>query len=124
MHELDRYAFELPAVEEWLAGDDRTLAFQVVDANGDGVDISEATVDWHLYEREYHDDAADALLSGSDSGVELVTDNRVDSSAGEFEVRIDGEATADLWGEYYHRPTVEQSDGTEATWRGEVVLTA
>lgn len=124
MHELTQYAFELPDVDEWLAGDDRTLAFQVVDESGSGVDISGATVAWSLFDRDYETDSADAVLDDSDSGVELVTDNRVDTSIGEWEVRIDGEATDDLYGEYHQRPSVEQADGTEASWRGDVIVTA
>ena len=123
-HDLTQTAFELADIEEWLAGDDRVLAFQVVDASGAGVDISSATVMWSLFEREYQSDPADAVLSESDGGVEVVTDSRVDTSVGEFDVRIDGEATDDLYGEYYQRPNVEQTDGTEASWRGDVILTA
>jgi hypothetical protein len=124
MHDLSQYAFELPDISDWLAGDDRTLAFTVVDADGNAVDIGNATVDWRLFEREYEEDDADAVLKGSDSDVELVTDSRVDTSNGEWEVRIDGAATEDEWGEYYHRPAVEQTDGTRSEWRGTVYLTA
>jgi hypothetical protein len=124
MHDLNIYVADLPAVEDWLAGDDRTLAFRVTDANGDGVDITNATVEWAMYERPYESDPADAVLSGQDSDIEIVTDNRVDTSVGEFEVRVDGEATADLWGEFTHRPSVEQTDGTRASWVGPVILTA
>ena len=123
-HDLTQTAFELADIEEWLAGDDRVLAFEVVDANGAGVDISNATVTWALFGREYQSDPADAVLDESDSGVEVVTDSRVDTSVGEFEVRVDGDATDGLWGEFYQRPNVEQSDGTEASWRGEVILTS
>lgn len=123
-HDLSMPAFELPAIAEWFAGDDRTLAFQVVDAAGDGVDITDATVTWRLFARPYQTDASEAVLDGTDAGVDIVTDNRVDTTIGEFEVRVDGEATDDEWGEYWHRPRVEQSDGTEASWRGRVVLTA
>lgn len=123
-HELTQYVAELPTVEDWISGDDRTLAFQVVDANGDAVDISNATVEWELYVRAYEDDPANAVVTGSDSGVELVTDNRVDTSNGEWEVRIDGSVTADEWGEYHQRALVTQSDGTTATWRGRVVIGA
>jgi len=123
-HDLNIYAFELPAIEEWLAGDDRTLRFQVVDSAGEPVDVSEATFAWGLWDREYLDDSADAILTGDDSGVEVVTDNRVNTENGIWEVRVDGEATEDMWGEYYHRPSVTQSDGTEASWRGPAILTA
>lgn len=123
-HQLSQYVFELPDVEDWLSGDDRVLAFQVVDADGNGVNIDAATVSWALHDRPYHDDPADAVLTGSDSGVELVTDSRVDTGVGEWEVRIDGDATSEEWGEYWHRPSVEQTDGSEASWRGRIVLTA
>jgi hypothetical protein len=124
VHDLSQYAFELPDIEEWLAGDDRTLAFQVVDADGNGIDIGSATVSWSLFEREYQTDSGDAVISGSDSDVELVTDSRVDTSIGEWEVRVDGEATDDLYGEYWHRPEVEMSDGTVAKWKGTAIITA
>lgn len=121
--DLSIRAFDLPAVDEWLAGDSRTLAFQVVDGNGDPVDITDATVTWGLFERPYHTDPADAVLTGDDSGVVIVTDSRVDTTAGEFEVRLDPSATADLWGEFTHRPQVEQTDGSVASWLGDVTLT-
>ncbi|AGC34573.1 hypothetical protein HSTV1_28 [Haloarcula sinaiiensis tailed virus 1] len=124
MHELTHYSFTLPDVDEWLSGDSRELAFRVVGADGNGVDITNATVSWSLFDREYMDDPADAVLTGDDSSVEIVTDNRVDSEAGEFEVRLDPAATEDLWGTYWHRPEVKQSDETTASWRGEVVVTA
>lgn len=123
-HELSQHRFELPEITDWFAGDDRTVAFVVVDGNGDTVDISTATVSWSLFEKPYQTDAADAVLDGSDSGVELVTGSRVDTSAGEWEVRIDSDATSDLWGEYFMRPEVEDSDGGTAKWRGRVVLSA
>jgi hypothetical protein len=123
-HQLSQFAFELPDIDEWLSGDDRSLVFQVVDGDGNPVDISTASVEWTLYERAYNDDPTTAVLSGSDSGVELVTDNRVDTTNGEWEVRIDGAATADLYGTYWHRPAVEQTDGSSASWRGEILITA
>lgn len=123
-HELNTYVSDLPAVEDWLAGDSRTLVFTVVDSSGSAVDISNATVSWSLHDRPYETDASTAVLSGSDSDVELVTDARVDTTAGEWEVRVDPSATTDLWGEFTQRPVVEQQDGSTASWRGEVVLTA
>jgi len=123
MHDLEWTAFELPTVEEFFAGDSRDLVFQVTDDNGDPVDISGATVEWALYEREYHDDPADALLTGDDASVEIVTDNRVDLTNGEWEVRLDPEATEGEWGEYYHRPVVTDVEGNRASWRGEIILT-
>jgi nitrogen fixation protein FixH len=124
MHELSQYTSELPTVDDWLAGDDRALVFQVVDGDGTAVDITGATVEWGLFERPYESDAGVAVLSEADSDVELVTDNRVNLEEGVWEVRVDGDATASLWGEYYQRPRVEQTDGSVASWRGEVVLEA
>src|SRR6056297_1815133 len=124
-HQLTQFDYELPPIEEWLSGDDRTLAFVVVDAAGDPVDISNATVTWSLHNRSYQDASDTTVLDESDSGVEVVTDNRVDTTAGEFEVRIDGEATDDdIFGEYWHRPVVEQTGGTEAAWKGKIIITA
>jgi len=124
MHETSIYSAELPDITGWLAGDDRTIAFQVTDENGDGVDIDLATVSWSLFEREYQTESSDAVISGSDSDVELVTDSRVDTSIGEWEVRVDGEATSDEYGEYYHRPEVEMDDGTVSKWIGRIVISA
>lgn len=123
-HDLDLYAFELPAIKEFLSGDDRTLAFQVVDSDGNAIDISGATVEWRLFEREYETGDSAAVLKGSDADVELVTDNRVDTTNGEWEIRVDGEATDELYGEYHHRPRVVQSDDTEASWKGSIIISA
>jgi hypothetical protein len=124
MHELEQYQFELPRIEDALAGDSRTLAFQVVDGDGDGVPISAATISWALFDRKYQSDPADAILSDADSDVSLVTSGSVDPTVGEFEVSLAPAATADTWGEFYHRPEVEQADGSIVSWRGELVLTA
>jgi len=123
-HNLDLYDFTLPKIDSWLSGDSRTLAFVVTDAAGNPVDISNADISWLLAERAYIDDASDAVVSGADSGVEIVTDSRVDTTQGEFEVRVDAEATENIYGEYHQRPEVEQADGTRASWSGEIVLTA
>jgi len=123
-HDLSLYDFQLPAVEDWLAGDSRTLAFVVQDSDGNTVDISDATVTWMLADRPYQTDPADAVLSGGDTGVEVVTDSRVDSTAGEFEVRVAPDATVDLWGVFHQRPEVEQADGSVASWLGQIVLSA
>ena len=125
MHDLTIYDYDLPAIEDFLSGDSRSLTFTVVDAAGDPVDISNATVSWSMSERAYQDASDSTVLDGSDAGVELVTDSRVDTTAGEWEVRIDPAATEDdIYGTYYHRPVVEQADGSTATWRGKLVITA
>lgn len=120
--DLSIHDYDLPTIEDYLAGDSRTLAFEVVNADGDAVDITDADVTWALYARAYQD--SDPLLDGDDGGVEIVTDDRVDTEAGEFEVRLDPEATEDHWGSFWHRPEVEQANGSTASWRGKLVLTA
>ena len=124
MNDLNIYAFALPTVDNWLSGDDRTFVLRVVDDDGNAVDISTATVTWALYLRPYNDDPTDAVLTGDDSSIEIVTDDRVDTTEGVFEVRIGGDATVDRWGQFWHRPRVEQADGSVATWRGEIVVEA
>ena len=124
MNDLNIYAFALPTVDGWLSGDDRVFVLRVVDDDGNAVDISTATVSWALYHRPYNDDPTDAVLTGDDSSIEIVTDDRVDTTEGVFEVRIGSDATVDRWGQFWHRPRVEQVDGSVATWRGEIVVEA
>jgi len=124
-HDLSLFDYELPDIDEYLSGDDRTIVFQVVDDTGTGVDISGATVEWSLHERAYQDSSDSTVLSGDDSEVELVTDNRTNPTNGQWEVRIGNSATVDdIYGEYWHRPRVIQSLGTSASWRGKIIITA
>lgn len=123
-HQLTQFDYELPDITDFISGDTRRLTFTVVDESGNPVDISNATVGWELYNREYADDPADAVLTGADPAVELVTDNRVDTTQGAWEVRLDGAATADEWGSFTQRPFVEQPDGSTATWLGTIAVTA
>lgn len=124
VHDVSLYDFELPEVDDWIAGDDRVLAYTVTDADGNGVDISSATITWGLFDRAYETDSADAVLDETDGDVTIDTSGDVDPTAGEFEVVVDGSATADEWGEYYQRPSVESSAGEVSSWRGEVTLEA
>ena len=122
--QISPYDYDLPETRDINAGDSRTFAFTVVDADGNPVDISNATVTWALFNRPYQDDPADAVLSGDDADVEVVTDNRVDTTAGEFEIRLEPSATEELWGEFTQRPEVVQLGGSTASWRGTVVVSA
>jgi hypothetical protein len=124
MHDLSVSVFDLPDTEQWFAGDSRALEFQVVDGNGDPVPIPGATITWALFERAYQTDPADAVLSDGDAGVTVRTADIVDPEQGEFEVRVTPQATEGLYGEFYQRPVVEQSDGSTAAWRGSVVVEA
>ena len=123
-HATEPTAFVLPDIVDFIAGDSRIISLTLTDGNGNAVDISNATVEWRLFSREYETGDSAAVLTGDDADVEIVTDNRVDTTAGEFEVRLDPSATADLYGEFYQRPKVTQSDGSEASWLGRIVLSA
>lgn len=122
-HSLDPSDFYLPTIDEFIAGDTRVLAF-VVENDGTPMDLTGTTITWALFDREYQDDPADAVIDGGDPDVDVVTDSRVDLTAGEFEVRIGADASEGLYGQYFHRPKVEQTDGTTASWLGECVITA
>lgn len=124
MATLNADRFELEDVETLPASDDRRLSFTVQDGDGEAVDLSEATVEWYLMDRAWDVDADDALLTGESDGVSIATDTVVDPEAGEFRVDIDGEATADLAGEYWQFPRVVQSGPTTSTWRGAVLVEA
>lgn len=117
---LDNGRFELPDITDWYAGDSRILAF-TVERDGTLIDLTNATITWGLWEKAYQEEEADAILTGDSAGVEIVTDSRVDAENGEFEVRLDPEATEDIYGEFWHRPQVTQG-GTTASWRGRVLL--
>jgi hypothetical protein len=118
------YVFELPTVEDWISGDDRKLAFKVTDGAGNGIDIADATVSWALYDRPYEDDTSNAVLTDSDSDVDLITSAGVDPAVGEWEVNVGGAATEEEWGRYHQRPKVEAADGSVATWVGTVLIQA
>lgn len=124
VHEVTQYDADLPTIEDAFAGDDRTIALKVVDADGNGIDISPTTIRWELYERAYQTNRSESVLDDGDSSVDVVTSSPVDPTVGEFEVQLDSDATDDLWGEYFHRPEVEQKDGTIAKWRGRLVIEA
>ena len=115
----DITTMQLDTVEDWLAGDTRELRFSVEDEYGNPVDLSEATITWALFEREYQADPSVALLSQDDDGVSIETNG----SDGAFRVEIDGDASTDLYGQYFHRPIVDRDDGV-ASWIGEVIVTA
>ena len=120
-NELDTTRKELPPIRDALSGDSRQLAFTVVDGDGNSVDISDADVEWSLHTRAYA--ASETVLDGDDASVTIQTDGVIDPEEGEFRVDIDASASETLYGDYYHRPRIEQADGSVASWLGEIVLT-
>jgi hypothetical protein len=122
MPDLAPDAATLPTIDGFPASDSRVLAFTVLLADGTPRDISDDTVEWYLLDKPYTD-IQSPLVSDSDPGVEVVTDSRVDTTAGEFEVRIDEGTLAGEWGSVYQRVRVDAIGETRQSWTGEVVLT-
>jgi hypothetical protein len=113
----------LPTIDGFPASDARRLEYTVLLSDGTPRDISNDTPEWYLLGKPYDNDA-DALVSDSDPDVEIVTDSRVDTTAGVFEVRIDPDALAGEWGPRYQRIRIDAPGDTRLTWEGEIILTA
>ena len=118
---LDPDRFELDPIDGWLSPDSRQLLFTVELADGSAKDISNDSLEWYLLAKPYASDG-DAVVSGSDPGVEVRTDV-VDPTAGESRVDIKQGTLTGEWGEYHQRVTVDPPDGSRQTWQGRVTLT-
>lgn len=118
--ELSPARNELDPITGWPAGDSRQLSFTVTQ-DGTPKDISNDEVEWYLLEREY-DALADAVLSPSDSRVDIRTNTVVDPTAGEFRVDIADDESSDLWGEYTQVVVVDPPGDSRQSWRGDVVI--
>jgi len=112
----------LATIEGFPNRDSRRLEFTVLLSDGTPKDISEDTPEWYLLGKPYHDDS-EAIIDDSDPGVEIVTDTRIDTAAGEFEVRIDPETLVGEWGPVTQRVRLSAGGGTTISWRGRIVLT-
>jgi len=109
---------ELPA---FVSGDSRRLRFTIT-IDGEPKDISQDTIRWGLFAREYERTIENAVLNEDTDGVNIRTDPITDPTVGEFEVRIDREVTADIAGEFYQRIRLEATGSTEQSWRGRVLI--
>lgn len=112
----------LDPIDGFPAGDSRRLEFTVVFADGTPRDVSDDTIEWYLLDKPY-DDIANAIVDGDDPGVEVVTDNRVKTDEGEFDVRIDEDTLTGEWGSLYQVVRVDAPGETRQSWTGEVILT-
>lgn len=121
MPDLAPDAATLPTIDGFPASDSRVLAFTVLLDDGTPRDISDDTVEWYVVEKPYTD-IQTAIVDDASAGVEVVTDSRVDTTAGEFEVRIDEGTLAGSWGSVYQRVRVDAPGETRQSWTGEVVL--
>jgi hypothetical protein len=96
--------------------DAKVLPFVVRYESGDRIDLTGADIVWELRERAPYDPA----LSLDDSGVSIV--DRVNSE-GEFSIRLETDATADLEPlRYRERVRITDSNGDQTTWIGEVPI--
>jgi len=111
---------DLPPVSGWPQSDSRQLSFTVTQ-DGTAKDISNDEIEWYLLERSY-DDPTDAVLSPSDSRVEVRTTAVVDPTQGEFRVDIAEDEDSELWGEYHQLVVVDPPGDSRQSWRGPVVI--
>lgn len=113
---------EIDPILDLIAGDSLRLRF-TVEEDGTGKDIEGATFKWRLFDKQYEEAKADAVLDEDDSSVTFHTTSvGRDPTIGEFQVNVDEGATDSLRGEYWQRVIVDPSDDTKKTWRGRVLL--
>lgn len=106
----------ISATEHVPRTDTKVLPFVVRDDSGSRVDITHATITWELRKKSTYPPA----LSLTDAGVSVV--NRV-GEQGEFAIRLETDATADLDPQVYReRVRVTFTDGDQTTWIGEVPI--
>ena len=96
--------------------DAKVLPFVVRNQDGERIDITGATIVWELRARAAHEPS----LSLEDVGVEVI--NR-DNDQGEFEIRLDTDATEDLEPRTYReRVRITDTSGDQTTFIGEVPI--
>jgi len=116
---------DLPAIDDWVAGDSRRLQFTVETADGTPKDLSTDNLEWYLTRRPYQERSA-AVLDDTDPEVEIVTSGAVDPTQGEFRVDVSEAALSAVgaWGEHYQHVVVDPPDESRQSWRGRVVVVA
>lgn len=85
-----------------------------IEENGSAKDITNASVSWHLLNRQ-GDANADAVLDDGDTDVSASITN---ATNGRVDVELSSGATSDLSGNYWQRLTVTDSNGKEQIWSG------
>lgn len=91
-----------------FAGDTKVVQITVLDADGDPVDITSATIKWQAARSLGKSPVITKATGGS--GVSIT-----DAANGVFEVTLSGSDTEDLKGDYYFEAEVTASDGTIST---------
>jgi len=110
------HAIEPP--DHYVAGESLTQEF-TVEEDGAAKPIDGADVSWYLLPNR-GDDAADAVLDDSDSGVSA---SIVDADAGRVDVVIDQGTTDGLGGDrYWQRLVVDDAGPGKQIWGGYVTV--
>jgi uncharacterized membrane protein len=99
------------------AGDSKTLAVTVRDADNVVVDLSGYTITWALSASVY--DAEPLVSKTIGSGITVV-----DAAAGRFNVTIDPDDTADLRGAYYFEAEIVLSGSVTTVLTGTATIVA
>jgi len=114
--------FELAQATAIFADENIEFSFQVVD-DGVEVDITDFDITFDLKQREYEGSATE--VTKGDMGTEIIDSSPlVDPTIGEFNIRLDGDVSAELWGEYFLRVQVGTGSSNRAKWRMRVLLEA
>lgn len=99
------------ASHPYIAGDDVTLVFTVVDSAGAAVDLSSSTIRWGLFASPGYQPATTASVSKASGGSGIDTTS---AASGIVKVSIDSADTTDLDpGKYYQE--LEAVDGGEVS---------
>lgn len=90
-----------------VQGDTVALDFAIVDNAGDAVDLTGASIKWHMARSVYSEPDVEKALS---DGIAFVDDGE-----GTFTVTLDSADTEDLVGTFYHEVEITDSNGNIST---------
>lgn len=109
--------YQIDSVDDWPSGDTRVFPFIVKDndSSDEFFDITDADISWELADIV----TSDTVIDDSDSTVTIVVNN---ASEGNFEVRVDKDATDGLDGDYREIITIVDSRGDKTTWAGRIEI--
>lgn len=94
---------------EMTQGDSLALDFGIVDADGDPIDLTGATIRWWMARSVY---ATPILQKSVGSGIAVIS-----LPAGTFTVTLDPQDTADLVGAFYFELEIMDGSGNVSTAR-------
>lgn len=97
------------------AGDTKVLEVEVLDDDGDAVDITGTSIRFEM--ARFATDAAALVTKTSGDGIEII-----DGPAGRFDVTLDPEDTATFDGSYYFEAEVEDGASISTVLRGRATI--